>query len=61
MTKEEIKKGEIIIYKSDEGPQLEVHLKEDTVCLTQKQMALLFEKGLPTINKHIKIFIKKVN
>ncbi|MDD3655875.1 MAG: hypothetical protein PHI72_03815 [Atribacterota bacterium] len=59
MTKEEIKKGEIIIYKSDEGPQLEVRLKEDTVWLTQKQMALLFEKGLPIINEHIKNIYKE--
>jgi hypothetical protein len=51
--KEEFKKGEIIIYKSKEGPQLEVRLEEETVWLTQKQMAVLFDKGIPSINEHI--------
>ena len=54
MPKEEFKKGEIIIYKSKTGPKLEVRLEEDTVWLTQKQMALLFDKGVSTINEHIK-------
>ena len=59
MEKQEFPKGEIIIYKSKEGPKLEVRLQEDTVWLTQKQMALLFEKGLPTINEHIKNIFKE--
>jgi hypothetical protein len=54
MVQQEFKKGEIIIYKSKEGPKLEVRLEEETVWLTQKQMALLFDKGIPTINEHIK-------
>ncbi len=54
MKQEEFKKGEIIIYKSKDGPRLEVRLEEDTVWLTQKQIALLFYKGTPTINEHIK-------
>jgi death-on-curing family protein len=57
--KEEFKKGEIIIYKSKEGPQLEVRLEEETVWLTQKQMAVLFDKGIPTINEHIKNIYKE--
>jgi prophage maintenance system killer protein len=59
MKKQEFKKGKIIIYKSKEGPKLEVRLQEDTVWLTQKQMALLFEKGIPTINEHIKNIFKE--
>jgi hypothetical protein len=60
MTEKEIKKGEIIIYKSKDGPKLEVRLEEETVWLTQKQMALLFDKDVRTINEHIKnIYIKK--
>ncbi|MFN3693521.1 MAG: RhuM family protein [Ignavibacterium sp.] len=59
MTKQEFKAGEIIIYKSKEGPKLEVRLEEDTVWLTQKQMALLFDKGVPTINEHIKNIYKE--
>jgi len=59
MKKQEFQKGEIIIYKSKEGPKIEVRLQENTVWLTQKQMALLFEKGTPTINEHIKNIFKE--
>lgn len=59
MTKEEFKKGEIVIYKSKDGPKLEVRLEEDSVWLTQKQMAILFDKGIPTINEHIKNIFKE--
>jgi hypothetical protein len=47
--------GEIIIYQSNDGQvELEVHLEEETVWLTQKQMATLFDKDVRTINEHIK-------
>jgi death-on-curing family protein len=59
MNQEELKKGEIIIYKSKEGPKLEVRLEEETVWLTQKQMALLFDKDVRTINEHIKNIYKE--
>lgn len=59
MTKQDFKKGEIIIYKSKEGPKIEVRLEEESVWLTQKQMALLFDKGVPTINEHIKNIFKE--
>jgi death-on-curing family protein len=59
MKQEEFEKGEIIIYESKTGPQLEVRLEEDTVWLTQKQMAFLFDKGIPTINEHIKNIFKE--
>lgn len=59
MTEKEFKKGEIIIYKSKDGPKLEVRLEEETVWLTQKQMAMLFTKGLPTINEHIQNIYKE--
>jgi len=55
MTKTNIKKGEIVIYETPKKEaKLDVRLKEDTVWLTQKQMAVLFVKGIPTINEHIK-------
>lgn len=57
--KDEISKGEIIIYKSKEGIGLKVRLEDGTVWLTQKQMAELFEKGIPTINEHIKNIYKE--
>lgn len=56
--KKEIKKGEIIIYKSKEGPKLEVRLEEDTVWLTQKQIAILFGTQRPAITKHLNNIFK---
>ncbi|PIS30791.1 MAG: cytochrome C biogenesis protein CycH [Candidatus Marinimicrobia bacterium CG08_land_8_20_14_0_20_45_22] len=44
----------IIIYQPPEGlPALEVHLEEETVWLTQKQMGDLFGKSYKTISRHI--------
>ena len=47
--------SEIIIYKTEDGlTQVEVTFNEDTVWLTQDQMAELFQKAKSTINEHIK-------
>lgn len=46
--------GEIILYQPDENVQLEVRLEEETVWLTQAQMALLFGTQRQAITKHIK-------
>lgn len=59
MKEKEIKKGDIIIYKGKGAPKIDVHLEKDTVWLTQKQMSLLFNKGIPTINEHIKNIYKE--
>jgi len=59
MKQDNFKKGEIVIYKSKDGPKLDVRFEEETVWLTQKQMALLFDKGIPTINEHIKNVYKE--
>lgn len=56
---QEFKKGKILIYKSKDGPKLDVYFEKETVWLTQKQMALLFDKGIPTINEHIKNIYKE--
>ncbi len=55
MKKEKIvSKGEIVIYKAREKHiKLEVKLEKETVWLTQKQMAVLFDKNVRTINEHI--------
>jgi len=55
----EIKKGEVIIYRGKSAPKIDVRLEKDTVWLTQKQMSLLFDKGVPTINEHIKNIYKE--
>jgi hypothetical protein len=45
---------QIIIYKSDDGKtKLQVNLKDETVWLTQDQIAVLFGKGRSTITEHI--------
>ena len=47
------KKNEIILFEN-QGVKLEVNLKDETVWLTQEQMAKLFGKAKSTINEHIK-------
>lgn len=53
--------SEIKIYESQDGnAQIEVTLKDDTIWLTQKQMAELFDKDSDTIGLHLKnIFSSK--
>ncbi len=51
--------GTIAIFKSKDGPFLEVKLNKDTVWLTQDQMAKLFKKGRPTITEHINNLFKE--
>ena len=46
-------KGEIILYQPDETLSLEVQLENDTVWLTQQQMAELFETTKNNITLHI--------
>ena len=47
--------SEIIIYTALDGTtKLQVQLKDETVWLTQEQMATLFGKAKSTINEHIK-------
>jgi hypothetical protein len=48
-------KGEVVLYKSPEGQNiLEVKLQDETVWLTQKQMASLFETERSVVTKHIR-------
>ena len=47
--------GKIIIYQSEDGKtQLDVKLEQETVWLTQKQIAELFGTKRPAITKHLK-------
>jgi prophage maintenance system killer protein len=54
-------KGKVAIYQSqDESIQIKVKLENDTVWLTQKQMAGLFGRDVRTINEHIQnVFSEK--
>ena len=47
-------KDEIVIYQPNETFQLEVHVQDDSVWLNRQQMALLFDRDVKTIGKHIK-------
>ena len=46
-------KGEIVLYQPDENVRLEVRLQDDTVWLTQQQMAELFNTTRNNITLHI--------
>jgi len=47
--------SEIIIYIDSDGTtKLQVQLEDETVWLTQEQMAMLFGKAKSTVNEHIK-------
>ena len=52
------KKNEIILFEN-QGVKLEVNLKDETVWLTQNQMAELFGKAKSTVNEHIKNIYKE--
>ena len=50
----QFQKGEIVIYTSEDGSiSLDTKLENDTIWLTQKQMAELFGVKTPAINKHL--------
>ena len=46
--------GEIVVYQADEITRLEVRLQNETVWLTQAQMADLFNRDRTVITKHIR-------
>ncbi len=51
----------IVIYQDEQGNiKLDVRFENETVWLTQKHMAILFDRNIATINEHIKnIFEEK--
>lgn len=53
------KQGEIILYQPDEAVRLEVHLEDETVWLTQAQIAELFQRDRTVITKHINNVFKE--
>ena len=47
--------SQILIYEASNGNiKIDVRLEDETVWLTQEQMALLFGKGRTTITEHIR-------
>ena len=49
-----MEKGEVILYQPDATTRLEVRLEEESVWLTQAQIAELFGTEVPAISKHIR-------
>ena len=54
-------RGEIILYQPDDAVRLEVRLEDETVWLTQAQMAELFNSTKQNISFHINNTLRKVN
>ena len=52
-------KGEIILYQPDETIRLEVRLENETFWLNRPQMAVLFDRDVKTIGKHINNALKE--
>lgn len=49
------KTGELILFASEDGKlKIDVRLLDETVWLTQKQMAEMFQKNVSTINEHLR-------
>jgi hypothetical protein len=59
MTKNDISKGQIVIYKTrDNHIRLDVKLEKETVWLTQKQIAELFTTERSVVTKHLRNIFK---
>ena len=54
-----MEKGEIILYQPNETIRLEVRLEEESVWLTQAQMAELFQTTPQNITIHIRSIYKE--
>lgn len=46
--------GEIVIYQPDNITKLDVRISNETIWLTQSQIAQLFGVGQPAISKHLR-------
>jgi hypothetical protein len=53
--------SEILLYQNPDGNiKIDVRLEDETVWLTQEQMAMLFGKGRSTVTEHIQNVFKEV-
>lgn len=55
----EERRGEIILYKSKQGPQVEALLENETIWATLNQIADLFDRDKSVISRHIKEIYKQ--
>lgn len=52
---EKMGNSQLIIYQTEDGKiKIDVRFQDETVWLSQKLMAELFQVSIPTINEHIK-------
>ena len=53
-------KGEFLLYQTDDGQvKIDVRLEDETIWLSQRLMAELFQKDVRTINEHIQNIYKE--
>jgi len=53
-------RGEILVYQAEDGEtKVEVSLRDETVWMSQKQMAQLFDKDTDTIGLHLRNVFKE--
>ena len=53
-------KSNLILYQTEDGnTRIEVRLEDETIWLSQAQMAELFDKDVRTINEHLKTIFKE--
>ncbi|GHT02757.1 hypothetical protein FACS189440_02180 [Bacteroidia bacterium] len=52
-------KNEIVLYQPNNSVKLEVRLENETVWLNRQQLALLFDRDIKTIGKHINNALKE--
>ncbi len=57
--KMDVNQGEIVLYQPDEEVRIEVRLEEDTVWLTQAQMAELFQTSKQNVSLHTNNIFKE--
>ena len=51
--------GEIVLYQPEGDVRLEVRVENDTVWLNRQQLAILFNRDIKTIGKHISNTLKE--
>lgn len=55
MSNELVPAGELLLYQTEDGQsRIQVRMEGETVWMTQKLMAELFQVSVPTINEHLK-------
>ena len=54
--------NDFLIYQTEDGKtKIDVRLENESVWMTQKAISELYQKGVNTINEHIKNIKQKVN